>query len=145
MTLNLSPSSISENGGSSRITASLSAPSSELTTVTLAAAPGAGADSGDYTLSGTTLTIAPGATDSASALTVSAIDNPVDAPDKTVSISGGAENAAGATDPGRRHAHHHRRRLRPHRDPQPRPAPPSSRTEASPTSPPPSAAPPPRP
>ena len=99
VTLNLSPPSIVENGGSSRITASLSAPSTAMTTVTVSAAPGAGADPGDYSLSGTTLTIAPLETTSTSALTLSAIDNGVDAPDKTVHISGGASNALGVMDP----------------------------------------------
>ena len=99
VTLNLSPPSIGEDGESSRITASLSAPSSVTTTVTVSAAPGAGADPGDYSLSGTTLTIAPLETASAAALTLSAIDNAVDAPDKTVHISGGASNALGVIDP----------------------------------------------
>ena len=99
VTLDLSPSSIGENGGSSRITASLSAPSYATTTVTVSAAPGAGADPGDYSLSGTTLTIAPLETTSAAALILSAVDNGLDAPDKTVSISGGATNALGVTDP----------------------------------------------
>ena len=99
MTLDLSPPFISENDGSSRITASLSAPSTAMTTVRVSAAPGAGADPGDYSLSGTTLTIAPAATTSAAALILSAVDNAVDAPDKTVSISGGASNALGVTDP----------------------------------------------
>ena len=99
MTLNLSSSSVNENGGSSRITASLSSPSSAMTTLTVTAAPGTGADSGDYSLSGPTLTITPGVTTSAGALTVSAIDNAIDAPDKTVSISGGASNALGVIDP----------------------------------------------
>ena len=50
VTLDLSPSSISENGGSSGITASLSAPSTAMTTVTVSAALEAGADPGDYSL-----------------------------------------------------------------------------------------------
>ena len=99
VTLNLSPPSIGENGGSSRITASLSGHSSVTTTVTVSAAPGAGADSGDYSLSGTTLTIAPLETTSGAALTISAVDNAVDAPDKTVHVSGGASNALGVKDP----------------------------------------------
>ncbi len=99
VTLHLGSSSIGENGGSSTITASLSGPSSATTTVTVSAAPGAGADPGDYSLSGTALTIAPLATASAAALTISAVDNAVDAPDKTVHISGGASNALGVTDP----------------------------------------------
>ena len=99
VTLTLGSPSIGENGGSSTITASLSAPSYATTTVTVSAAPGAGADPGDYSLSGTTLTIAPLETASAAALTLSAVDNAVDAPDKTVYVSGGASNALGVTDP----------------------------------------------
>ena len=99
VTLNLSPSSTGENGESSRITASLSAPSSATTTVTVSVAPGAGADPGDYSLSGAMLTIAPLETASAAALTLSAVDNAVDAPDKTIHISGGASNALGVVDP----------------------------------------------
>ena len=99
VTLHLAPASINENGGSSKITASLSAPSSAITTVTVSAAPLGDATTGDYTLSRPTLTIAPAATTSAAALTLSAIDNGVDAPDKTVTISGSASNALGVTDP----------------------------------------------
>ena len=99
VTLHLAPASISENGGSSKITASLSAPSSAITTVTVSASPVGDSTTGDYTLSGATLTIEPAATTSAAALTVSAIDNGVDAPDKTVSISGAATNALSVTDP----------------------------------------------
>ena len=99
VTLELSTSSISENGGSATLTASLSSPSSTTTTLTVSIAPGDGADSADYTLSKPTLTIGAGATTSADSLTVSAIDNETDAPDKTFSIYGGASNALGATDP----------------------------------------------
>ena len=70
-----------------------------MTTVTVSAALEAGADPGDYSLSGMTLTIAPLETTSAATLILSAADNSVDAPDKTVSISGGATNAQGVTDP----------------------------------------------
>ena len=99
VTIELSPSSISENGGSATLTASLSSPSSATTTLTVSIAPSDGADSADYTLSKPTLTIGAGATTSADSLTVSAIDNETDAPDKTVSIYGGASNELGAIDP----------------------------------------------
>ena len=99
VTLELSPSSISENGGSATLTASLSSPSSATTTLTVSIAPGDGADSADYTLSKPTLTIGAGSTTSAGSLTVSAIDNETDAPDKTFSIYGGASNELGAIDP----------------------------------------------
>ena len=99
VSLHLSSSSISENGGSATVTASLSSPSSATTTLTVEIAPGNGADSADYTLSRPTLTIEAGSTTSADSLTVSAIDNTADTPDKTVSIYGGASNALGAIDP----------------------------------------------
>ena len=99
VTLELSSSSISENGGSATLTASLSSPSSTTTTLTVSITPGDGADSADYTLSKPTLTIGAGATTSAGSLTVSAIDNTTDAPDKTVSIYAGASNDLGAIDP----------------------------------------------
>ena len=99
VTLELSSSSISENGGSSTVTASLSSPSSATITLTVSIAPGPGADSADYTLSKAALTIEAGSTTSADSLTVSAIDNDTDAPDKTVSIYGGASNELGAIDP----------------------------------------------
>ncbi len=99
VSLHLSPSSISENGGSATVTASLSSPSSTTTTLTVSIAPGDGADSGDYTLSKSTLTIEAGSTTSADSLTVSAVDNTADAPDKTVSIYGGASNTLGVVDP----------------------------------------------
>ena len=99
VSLELSSSSIGENGGSATLTASLSSPSSATTTLTVSVEPGPGADSSDYTLSRPTLTIRAGATTSADSLTVSAIDNTTDAPDKTVTIYGGASNALGAVDP----------------------------------------------
>ncbi len=99
VTLELSSSSISENGGSATVTASLSSPSSTTTTLKVEIAPGDGADSADYTLSRPTLTIEAGSTTSADSLTVSAIDNTEDAPDKTVSIYGRSSNALGAVDP----------------------------------------------
>ena len=99
VTLELSSSTISENGGSSTVTASLNSPSSAMTTLTVSIAPGPGAVSADYTLSKAALTIEAGSTTSADSLTVSAIDNATDAPDKTVSIYGGASNELGAIDP----------------------------------------------
>ena len=99
VTLEPSSSSISENGGSTTVTASLSSPSSAMTTLTVSIAPGPGAVAADYTLSKPTLTVEAGSTTSADSLTVSAIDNETDAPDKTVSIYVGASNALGAIDP----------------------------------------------
>ena len=75
VTLSLSPSSISENGGESTVTAKLSHPSSAATTVTVTAA----AVTGFYTVgSDTTIVIAAGETANASdTATVAAVDDDV--------------------------------------------------------------------
>ena len=99
VTLILTPSSISENGGSSTVTAELSHASSAETTVTVSAAAGAHAVDGDFTLSGTTLTIAPGVTTSTGTVTIAAVNNDADEPDKEVTVSAVADNAQGVTAP----------------------------------------------
>ena len=94
----LAPSTIDEGGTASTVstvTAVLSHPSDEATTVTMAATAvaGSGAVAGDFTLSTeTTLTIAALATASTGTVTVAAVDNAVDAPDKEVTVSGTAAN-----------------------------------------------------
>ncbi len=96
VTLELDPASISEASEVSTVTAVLSHPSVKLTTVTVEAAPVSPAVAGDFMLSSTdTLTIAAGATTSTGTVTITAEDNAVDAPDKTVTISGDAENSMG--------------------------------------------------
>ena len=88
VTLKLSPSSISEDGGTSKVTASLSGPSSEAVTLTVSASPISPAVSGDFTISSNdTLTIAAGATRSTGAVTITGVNNDVDAPDKSVTVS----------------------------------------------------------
>ena len=87
LSLTLSPSSISENGGISRITATLDTPSSTLTRIMVSATAVSPAVATDFTLSGTTLTIATGATTSTGLVTLTAVDNNVDAADKTITIS----------------------------------------------------------
>ena len=100
VTLALSKSSIPENGGSTTVTATLSGVSSAATTVTVSAAPVSPAVSGDFTLSeNKTLTIAAGATASTGTVTISAVNNTVDAPNKTVTVSGDASGGHGAADP----------------------------------------------
>ena len=95
--LSVSPSSIAENGGVATVTATLSHPSSQPTTVTVSAAPGANAMAGDYTLSpADTLTIAAGATASTGTVTVTAVDNPTDAPDRTVTVGATLANGQSA-------------------------------------------------
>ena len=86
VTLVLEPSSISEDGEVSTVTATLSHPSSAAT-------------AGDFTLSSAnTLTIAAGGTTSTGTVTITAEDNAVDAADKTVTVSGTAENDGPASD-----------------------------------------------
>ena len=88
VTLVLTPALVGENGGVSTVTATVSPASSEAFTVTVAAAAVAPAVSGDFTLSGATLNFAADATDSTGAVTLTAVDNDEDAPDKTVTVSG---------------------------------------------------------
>ena len=94
VTLALDPASIPENGGISTVTAALSHPSVQPTTVTVTAAPAAAA--GFYALSAeTTLTIAAGSISSVGLVTVTAENNDVDADDRTVTVSGAAQNGMG--------------------------------------------------
>ena len=98
--LSLSPASVSESGGVSSVTATLSGASSEAVTVTVAASPGTGAVAADFALStAKTLTIAAGSTTSAGAVTVTANGNDVDAPDKQVTVSGTVAGGNGVATP----------------------------------------------
>ena len=99
VSLSLSESSISENGGVATVTAALDRRATEATTVTVSAAPVAPAAAGDFTLSGTTLTIAAGSTTSTGTVTVTATDNATDAPDKSVTVSATSAGGNGATAP----------------------------------------------
>ena len=100
VTLELTPASISENGGSSTVTAELDRPSSQSTTVTVSAAAQTPAVAGDFRLRGnTTLTIAAGQTESAGTVRITAVNNDVESADKTVTVSGVATNADGVTGP----------------------------------------------
>ena len=97
--LALSASSITETGGVATVTARLSGKSSAAVTVTVAAAAGTGAVAADFTQSGTTLTIAAGATTSAGEVTVRANGNAVDSPNKSVTVSGAAAGGNGVSNP----------------------------------------------
>ena len=99
VTLVLTPTSISENGGTSTVTATLSGASSAAVTVTVSAAAVSPAVSGDFTVSNNkTLTIAAGATASSGTVTISAVNNSVDAPNKQVTVSGAA-SGGGVSNP----------------------------------------------
>ena len=99
VSLVLTPASISEDGGTSTVTATLDRPSSADTTITVSAAAGTNADTDDFSLTGTTLTIAAGTTESTGTVTVTAIDNAIDHPDREVEVSGVATNTQGIAQP----------------------------------------------
>ena len=100
MTLALSSSSISETGGETTVTATLSGKSSEAVVVTVGAVAGTGAAAADFDLSAAkTLTIAAGSTTSAGTVTVTANGNDVDAPDKQVTVSGTVAGGNNVADP----------------------------------------------
>ena len=100
VTLELSPASISENGGSAMVTAKLSHTSSETTTVTVSATANSPALIGDFALSANrTLTITAGQANSTGTVTIRANNNNLHAPDKTVRVSGAASNSQGVTGP----------------------------------------------
>ena len=101
VSLGLDPGSIEEDGGGSTVTAALSGASSETVTATVTATAVAPAVAGDFTQSGTTLTITAGATASTGTVTVTvtAENNDVDAPDKTVTVSGSVSGGIDVADP----------------------------------------------
>ena len=88
VTLVLNPDSITENGGLSTVTATASPASAEAFTVTVSAAAVDPAVTGDFTLGGATLSFAADATMSTGEVTITAVDNDEDAPDKMVTVSG---------------------------------------------------------
>ncbi len=89
VSLSLSSSSISENGGVATVTATLDEAATVATTVTVAAAAGADTDASDFTLSSAnTLTIAAGNTTSTGTVTITGVNNALNEPDKSVTVSG---------------------------------------------------------
>ena len=100
VTLELSPSSIDEGSGVSTVTASLDSASAAALTVTVSAEAVAPAAPGDFTLSANrTLAIATGDLTSTGSVTISAVDNTSDAPDKEVTVSATAAGASDVTGP----------------------------------------------
>ena len=87
MALVLSPSSIGEDASVS----TLSGTSSQAVVVTVSAAAVSPAVSGDFTLSGQTT--------STGTVTITGVDNAVDAPDKTVTVSGSVTGGHGVSAP----------------------------------------------
>ena len=89
VTLALTPSSISENGGMSTVTATLAHPLSAATTIIVRPVAGA------YTVAAdSTITIAAGSTANASdTVVITAVDNTQDAPNRDVTVTVVADNA----------------------------------------------------
>ncbi len=99
VTLHLSETSVAEAGGAATVTASLNRPSGTAVTVTVSVTPGPSAAAKDYVLSeNTDLVIAANATASTGKVTITAVDNDVDAADKKVTVSGSVD-ATGVTAP----------------------------------------------
>ena len=102
LSLSLSDAQISENGGSATVTASLDRTSSASTTVTISATPVPPAVAADYSLSSNrVLTIAAGSLASTGTVTLTAVDNDIDGPDKTVTIRAAVTSDAEVSDPAR--------------------------------------------
>ena len=100
VTLKLTPEAIGENGGVSTVTVSLERESNVVTTVTVSATAVSPAVSGDFSLSSNkTLTIGVGQSASTGTVTITANNNGVDAPNKTVMVTGTATNSEGLTGP----------------------------------------------
>ena len=95
VTLIPSDTSIGENADEATVTAELSHPSSEQTTVTLSADAVIPAVAGDFALAGSVLAIPAGDTGSTGPATLTAVDNETDAPNKEVTVSATAENSQG--------------------------------------------------
>ena len=102
VTLVLSAGSIGENGGVSTVTATVSPASAAAFTVTISADPVAPAVAADFRLSANTvLSFAENETASTGTVTITGVDNDVDAADKTVTVSG-TVSATGVTAPANR-------------------------------------------
>ena len=99
VTLALDPASIGERGGVSTVTASLDRPSSQRVTVTVSAAPVSPATTSDFQHDGTTLTIEPGRTASTGTVTIAAVNNTADAPDKSVDVTATVAGGNGVAAP----------------------------------------------
>ena len=96
VTLEVAPASISENGGQSTVTARLNTKVAnkdkvpQAVEVTISAAPVGRTTSGDFTQNGTVLTIPAGEKASTGTVTISAVDDDVDGPDKNLVVTGAA-------------------------------------------------------
>ena len=96
VTMVLSPASISEDGGVSTVTATLSHTSSDPTTITVTVAPVSPTVASDYMLSTpATLTVAAGQTTSTGTVTITGVNNADATGNKTVTVSSTPTNSVG--------------------------------------------------
>ena len=89
---------MTEGGDTVTVTANLTVPIGDAVTVTVSVTPVAstGARAEDFTLTGTKLTIATGATASTGEVTITSVNNDIDAPDKQVRVSGSVTGGGGS-------------------------------------------------
>ena len=102
VSLSLTPETIREDLGRSRVTATLDHPSSERTTLSVSTTAVAPAAARDIAQAGTTLTILPGETRSSGSVLIEALDNAMPDDDKRFTVSATAENALGVVAPSDR-------------------------------------------
>ena len=101
VSLILTPNSISEDGDASTVTAMVEQGSESPFEVTVSAAADSPAVAADFTLSANpVLSFAANATESSGTVTITAEDNDVHAPDKTLTVSGELSVGARPTPPG---------------------------------------------
>ena len=99
VTLAVTPTSVTEAGGPAQVTATLSGASSQAVTLTVGTTAVSPAVATDFTRTGTTLLIPAGTTASTGTVTVRGNDNPVDAPDKAVTVSATATGGHSVANP----------------------------------------------
>ena len=99
VTLHLNPASIPENGDASSVSATLDHASNEPTSILVTATAQEPATDADFTLSGQELTIAAGETTSEGDVTIRAVNDAANAPDKSVNVTASATNPLGVADP----------------------------------------------
>ncbi len=101
VTLTLTPDSISEDGASSTVTATVPTASDTPFTVTVSAAPDSPAVDADFSLStNRILSFAANATESTGTVTITAVNNSVDTPDKTLQVKGELSSGTDLRAPG---------------------------------------------
>ena len=98
-TLALNPASITEDGGISTVTARLSRPTNVATTLTVTTTAVSPAMASDFTRTGSTLTIAAGATTSTGLVTVTAVNDSVVEGNKQVNVAASASGGRGVAAP----------------------------------------------